>query len=110
MGVIDFDFCSPGPRLWDLAYFATRIAPLTAVTPEHAPVMADAQRRVEIILDAYEDGHGMMWEDVLRVAVVRLHDLADLCRRGAAGGDKPELLEDADGYERDGRYLASLGP
>jgi len=30
VGAIDFDFCSPGPRLWDIAYFATRAVPLGA--------------------------------------------------------------------------------
>lgn len=32
VGAIDFDFCSPGPRLWDIAYYATRIVPLGAVS------------------------------------------------------------------------------
>ena len=27
VGAIDFDFASPGPRLWDLAYLAYRIVP-----------------------------------------------------------------------------------
>ncbi len=29
VGVIDFDYCSPGSRIWDLAYLAYRLAPLT---------------------------------------------------------------------------------
>jgi len=66
VGAIDFDFCSPGPRLWDIAYFATRIVPLTGTTPEGAPGMDDARRRVELILCAY--GSDATWEDVLRVA------------------------------------------
>jgi Ser/Thr protein kinase RdoA (MazF antagonist) len=37
VAAIDFDFCSTGPRLWDIAYFATRIAPLTATPPHNAP-------------------------------------------------------------------------
>jgi hypothetical protein len=28
VGAIDFDMSSPGPRLWDIAYFATRVVPL----------------------------------------------------------------------------------
>jgi Ser/Thr protein kinase RdoA (MazF antagonist) len=27
VGAIDFDMCSPGPRLWDLAYFASGTSP-----------------------------------------------------------------------------------
>ncbi|HYI32010.1 MAG TPA: phosphotransferase, partial [Glaciibacter sp.] len=53
VGAIDFDMCSPGPRLWDIAYFATRVVPLTADTPANAPGMEEARRRVELILDAY---------------------------------------------------------
>ena len=30
VGVIDWDFASPGPRLWDIAYLAYRIVPLSS--------------------------------------------------------------------------------
>ena len=59
VGAIDFDYCSPGPRLWDIAYFATRIVPLTATPPQNAPGMGDSRRRVQTILDAYGGGHIM---------------------------------------------------
>jgi len=74
VGAIDFDMCSPGPPLWDLAYFATRAVPLTASTPSNAPGMEDARRRVDLILRAY--GSDARWGDVLRVAIIRLQDLA----------------------------------
>lgn len=108
VGVIDFDFCSPGPRLWDIAYFATRIVPLTAISAANAPAMDDARRRVQIILDGYGERHGLTWDDVLRVAIIRLHDLADLSREKAGELRKPELLDDANLYDRDGHYLATL--
>jgi hypothetical protein len=108
VGAIDFDFCSPGPRLWDIAYFATRIAPLTATPPQNAPGMDDARRRVQTILDAYGDDHVMTWEDVVRVAIIRLYDLAGLSRQKAAELRKPQILEDAKAYDRDGHYLATL--
>lgn len=107
VGAIDFDFCSPGPRLWDIAYFATRIVPLTASTPEGAPGMDDARRRVELILRAY--GSDAAWGDVLRVAIVRLVDLATFSRAKAVELGRPELVGDAEGYERDARYLRDLG-
>lgn len=106
VGAIDFDFASPGPRLWDIAYFATRAVPLTDRTPDNAPGMADAPRRVQLILDAY--GSEATWHDVLRVAVLRLHDLAEMSRDKAVELGNPQLADDADGYEREAAYLVTL--
>ncbi|MGA7203619.1 MAG: phosphotransferase [Specibacter sp.] len=106
VGAIDFDMCSPGPRLWDLAYFATRAVPLTEVTPSGAPGMDQARARVQLILDAY--GSSDSWEDVLRAAIIRLHDLADFSRSKAEELGKPELLADADFYASDAAYLAGI--
>lgn len=106
VGAIDFDMCSPGPRLWDIAYFATRAVPLTASTPPGAPAMADARRRVEIILRAY--GSDASWHDVLRIAIIRLHDLAAMSIDKAAELNKPALLDDAAEYTSDAAFLRSL--
>jgi hypothetical protein len=106
VGVIDFDMCSPGPRLWDIAYFATRAVPLTAVTPPGAPGMDQARRRTQVILDAY--GSDATLADVLRVAIIRLHDLAGMSRRLAVTLRKPNLADEADEYERDAAYLRTL--
>lgn len=108
VGAIDFDFCSPGPRVWDLAYFATRTVPLGADPPGNAPGMDQARDRVQLLLDAYGAGPVVSWDDVVRVAVVRLHDLADFSRQKAEELDKPHLLDDATAYDRDGHYLARL--
>ena len=108
VGAIDFDFCSPGPRLWDIAYFATRTVPLTATSPQNAPGMDEAPRRVQIMLGAYGDGYVTTWDDVVRVAIIRLHDLADLSRHKAEELRKPHLLDEANGYDRDARHLATL--
>jgi len=108
VGAIDFDFCSPGPRLWDIAYFATRAVPLTADPPAGAPGMDQARRRIKMILGAYGDGPVITVEDVIRVAIIRLHDLADLSRQKAEELDKPRLLADATSYDRDGHYLATM--
>jgi len=106
VGAIDFDFCSPGPRLWDIAYFATRAVPPTASTPEGAPGMDDARRRVEIILRAY--GSDATWDDLLRVAIIRLMDLATFSRAKAQELGRPELVPDARGYEADAEFLLGL--
>jgi hypothetical protein len=106
VGAIDFDMCSPGPRLWDIAYFATRAVPLTAITPPGGPDMADARRRVELLLTAY--GSSDTWADVLRVAIIRLHDLAAMSIDKAAELNKPNLLDDAAEYTRDADFLRAL--
>jgi hypothetical protein len=106
VGAIDFDMCSPGPRLWDLAYFATRAVPLTQDTPANAPGMEHARHRVQLLLTAY--GSEATWNDVIRLAVIRLYDLADMSRVKAVELTKPHLLDEAAMYERDARYLATL--
>ena len=106
VGAIDFDMCSPGPRLWDIAYFATRAVPLTAETPDGAPGMDRARERVEVILAAY--GTDATYSDVLRVAIIRLHDLAEMSREKAVELGKPHLLDEADEYERDAAFLTGL--
>ena len=106
VGASDFDMCSPGPRLWDIAYFATRIVPLTSETPAGAPTMDQARHRVDLILAAY--GSTDSWHDVLRLAIIRLYDLAEMSREKAEELAKPHLLDEARDYERDAIYLATL--
>jgi len=106
VGAIDFDMCSPGPRLWDIAYFATRAVPLTGETPDNAPGMHEARRRVDLLLTAY--GSAATWNDVIRLAVIRLHDLAEMSRDKAVELAKPRLLDEAEYYEREAHVLAAL--
>lgn len=106
VGAIDFDMCSPGPRIWDIAYFATRVVPLTSQVAPEVPGMADARRRVELILTAY--GSDATWDDVVRVAIVRLYDLAEMSRDKAEELGKPQLRDDALAYERDAEFLAGI--
>lgn len=103
-GVIDFDMCSPGPRIWDLAYFATRTCPLTASPPAGAPGPDDARGRIELLLREY--GSDATWHDVVRVAVTRLYNLAELSVAKADELFKPQLRAEAVAYERDAAYLA----
>ncbi|HEY5222713.1 MAG TPA: phosphotransferase [Microbacteriaceae bacterium] len=126
VGAIDFDMCSPGPRIWDIAYFATRAVPLTASPEPGAPDMTDARRRVQLILDAYYAvdvvapdaavadaavlgaGAAATWEDVLKVAIQRLQSLAEFSVGKAAELRKPELRDHAAAYDIDAAYLLSL--
>ncbi len=72
-GVIDWDFASPGPRAWDLAYAAYRFVPLTAdANPETPTFPVDEQRRrLQLLCEAYGPDH-VTAADVLVRAEQRL--------------------------------------
>jgi Ser/Thr protein kinase RdoA (MazF antagonist) len=106
VGAIDFDTSSPGSRVWDLAYLATRMVPLSAEHPEGSPAENQSHRRVQLMLDAYEST--LPRSEVLRVAIIRLRDLARFSLAKADELRKPNLREDAEFYERDATYLAQL--
>jgi hypothetical protein len=55
------------------------------------------------MLDAY--GTAESWAEVVRVAVIRLRDLAEFSRLKANELGKPHLLGDAALYERDATHL-----
>jgi hypothetical protein len=106
VGVIDFDTSSPGPRMWDLAYLATRMVPLTADHPDGSPGEDQSHRRIQLMLDAY--AAAAAWTEVVRVAVIRLRDLAQFSVAKAEELGKPKLREDAALYERDALYLEGV--
>jgi hypothetical protein len=106
VGAIDFDTSSPGPRIWDLAYLATRMVPLTADHSDGSPGEDQSHRRVQLMLDAYESAAS--WVDVVGVAIIRLRDLAEFSRLKAAELGKPHLLGDAALYERDAIHLEGV--
>lgn len=105
VGAIDFDFASPGPRLWDLAYLAYRIVPFAEDAGEADAL--DRVRRLAQLIDAY----GMPYEpgDVVSVAAARLDDLARFTRARARDTGRTDFLEHAAMYERDAARLRVLG-
>lgn len=99
VGVIDWDMCSPGPRLRDLAVYATRAVPLTVDPPANGPGAADIPRRIRAVLDAY--GSDATVDELLAHASAALRHLADHSRDAAARLDRPELAQHAEQYDRD---------
>lgn len=90
-GLIDIDTASPGPRVWDLAYLAYRLVPLTeaADTGAGALSMATRRHRLRQLCRSYAgagDRVDIGARDVLRTAVDRLEDLAAFRARRAAAG------------------------
>lgn len=109
VGAIDFDMCSPGPRIWDLAYYVTRTVPLTSEPPAGAPAGDEVPRRIALAIDAYGRDAGsvpLTVESVTQMAIRRLYELADFSRAKADELGKPELRDHAEQYERDAAYLA----
>jgi hypothetical protein len=106
-GVIDCDTASPGSRLWDLAYLAYRLVPLTSPANTDTPVIdpATRQRRLTLLLETY--GHGLTGNDVVATAIERLHDLATFSE--ARAGDNRELAVHAQMYRDDAAWLANGG-
>jgi hypothetical protein len=61
-----------------------------------------------MVLRAYGAGSthdDATWDDVLRVAIARLYDLAEMSIEKAAELGDPDLLRDAKGYVTDARFL-----
>jgi hypothetical protein len=106
VGAIDFDMASPGSRLWDLAYFATRAVPLSQVTPDGAPPESDWVSRIQLILDSY--GSDATITDVVTVAIERLRELATFSVAKSDELGNPTLREDAALYLRDADYLEGV--
>ncbi|MCH6229530.1 phosphotransferase [Microbacterium sp. CFH 31415] len=101
VGVIDFDFASPGPRLWDLAYLAYRLVPFAedAVGADGL----DTDRRLAQLFDAY--GMQFTEAEILDVMAQRLDDLAAFTRDRADETGRADFLEHAAMYERDAAAL-----
>lgn len=105
VGAIDWDFASPGPRLWDLAYLAYRIVPLSTADWGDG-LDADARSdRLHALLEAY--GSTATSEALLEVLERRLLELADYSD-AAADERGAELHEHAALYRRDAGRLADL--
>ncbi|PZP13744.1 MAG: hypothetical protein DI611_14010 [Brachybacterium faecium] len=113
-GLIDLDFASPGPRIWDLAYLAYRVVPLST---DRADGFTDAERleRLALLLDTYteqtlpEGTQAITVTSTLATVIERLQALAAFSRQQAAQLANPELAEHAELYDRDAAYVGDLG-
>ena len=108
VGVIDWDFASPGPRLWDLAYLAYRIVPLTAVDHDDGFSDDERWRRCDLLLHAY--GSASSRAELADMLRVRLVELADFSDRMSAELRRPDLATHALGYRRDAVWLRQQWP
>jgi hypothetical protein len=100
-GVIDFDFASPGPRVWDLSYLAYRIVPFAEDAPEADGL--DRARRLDELIAAY--GGEFTAAEVVSTAARRLDDLREFTLGRLRETGRVEFGEHAAMYERDAARL-----
>jgi aminoglycoside phosphotransferase (APT) family kinase protein len=102
-GAIDFDYASPGPRVWDVSYLAYRIVPFAEDSPDADRL--DRTARLTALIDAY----GADWNatDVIAVATQRLDELRDFTLARLRETGRPEFADHAAMYERDAARLRS---
>ena len=106
VGLFDFDTASPGPRIWDLAYLAYRLAPLGEDVGPSAPVGAAQLERLDRLAAAY--GQPFSRSEMLSAVVERLHELADDSDRRAVDAGRSYLRDHAAMYRRDAAVVAGL--
>jgi len=108
-GVIDLDTASPGPRVWDLAYLAYRLVPLTQVedTGAGVPSMAVRRDRLRLLCLVYAaagDRVALGAGNVVHTAIARLEDLATFTAARAAAGTT-QVVAHVQAYRDDARWI-----
>ena len=109
-GLIDLDTAAPGPRVWDLAYLAYRLVPLSAVedTGIGSITLEERYRRLDLLTTAYAtagDQVAIGTTDILRTAVTRLHELAEFTAERAAAG-AAQVASHVEIYRCDAEWIA----
>ncbi len=117
VGVIDFDVCSPGSRLWDIAYTTYRFIPILPAQPIDASgdvspfsyeMMLD---RLEGFLREYSKGEAAYLyhiEEVLAKVVKRLRVLAEWSKNYGLQTKREELVRHAGMYEQHAAWLTEM--
>ncbi|HXH79490.1 aminoglycoside phosphotransferase family protein [Nocardioides sp.] len=108
VGAIDWDYASPGPRLWDLAYLAYRIVPLSCGDRRDGFTDEERAQRLRRLLAAYGcDAEPRHVNDVLRDRLLALATFSDDMAQRLG---KPELSEHAALYRSDAAGLTTTEP
>jgi aminoglycoside phosphotransferase (APT) family kinase protein len=98
VGLIDWDFLHPAPRVSDVAYALQWFVPLRrdehALEWHHFPEVPDRRHRVQVFLDAYGD---LPPFDVAEAVANRMQDVSDLVQSLAEAGHEPQRTWVADG-------------
>ncbi len=91
VGLIDWDYLHPAPRLDDVAYALRWFVPMRsdelALEWHHFPEVPDRRHRISVFLEAYG---GLPEFDVVEAVTARIQATVDLCRDLAAQGQEPQ--------------------
>lgn len=118
VGAIDFDFCSPGARLWDLAYTAYRFVPLMpgpdaheAIPGEKSPFEAPRMKeRLDLFLSNYgavEGREAFGRSGLIEAAIGRLNAIAAWTEEFARSQGNTVLADHPAMYRSHARWLGS---
>lgn len=98
IGLIDWDYLHPGPRLGDIAYALYWFVPLRsdelALKWHHFPQVPDRSHRISVFLEAYGD---LPTFDVVDAVVFRMEAMSELVRQLAESGQEPQRTWVLDG-------------
>ncbi|GAA1674336.1 hypothetical protein GCM10009745_16710 [Kribbella yunnanensis] len=98
IGLIDWDYLHPGPRIDDIAYALHWFVPLRcdefALQWHHFPEVPDRRHRVAVFLEAYGDLPAF---DVVDAVIARLEAVCDLVNELAESGQEPQRTWVLDG-------------
>lgn len=117
-GLIDFDLCAPGSRLWDLAYTVYRFVPVMPLEPlgdepEHSPFSLDELfRRLDVFLDTYAAGdasYRYSRKEILETCAKRVTAIAEWTARFAEETGNDSLKANARMYRAHAGWIEALG-
>lgn len=116
-GIIDFDLCSPGSRIWDIAYTAYRFIPLMPDEKnkeyfEYSPFKRNKiLERLEYFLEEYSCNDKHFFYDintVIRKTQKRLIRLAQWSKEYALKTNNEEIEKNAIMYLLHGKWIENL--
>lgn len=117
IGLIDFDLCSPGSRLWDIAYTVYRFVPLLPIGEvdqyiEVSPISYELMmHRLEQFLAEYSKGESSLHyriQEVIPIVVKRLKAIADWSNQFGIQTQNKDLIENAKMYQLHAVWLNNL--
>ncbi|GAB6091680.1 phosphotransferase [Spirochaeta dissipatitropha] len=116
-GLIDFDVCSPGSRLWDISYAVYRFIPLLpneCSNPlfETSPISKETIiDRLNVFLTAYSQNKSRYFYEIPDVIIKvkkRLKSLSHWSREYGLENNKKELIQHADMYMAHANWIESV--
>lgn len=117
-GLIDFDLCAPGSRLWDIGYTVYRFVPVMPPEPlgdepECSPFsLEETFRRLDLFLDTYAAGDPAFRysrKATLQACAKRVANIAEWTARFAEETANDSLKANARMYRAHAGWIEALG-